>query len=359
MTREVSLYLDAIRFLAAITVLAGHLSGTTLTGVLWQAGVAMHGAVIVFFVLSGLVIAYSTQARNTTARDYAVARMARLYSVVVPALLLALVADHIGRASDPTNYLPGTGYVADGQWRQILSALSFTNEIWGANMRILSILPYWSLGCEVIYYVLFGLVLFVKQPWRWPAVGAGLVLAGPEIAMLFPLWLLGVGVWRVMVRGGIGMRPAAALWAASVAVSGAYLAWLVRGGGLHVLFPFQVLGGQNVADDYFVGGLFAANLIGFQGIAPLVGPALMRMARPIRWCAGATFSIYLVHLPLALCIAAVVPWRRGDWRSVVAIYVGTLVGVFVFAQFTERRKEPWRRAIAWGMERVLPVRAGG
>ena len=54
---------------------------------------AGHSAVVIFFVLSGYVITYVASERETTLRDYALSRCARIYAVAVPTLLLTIVLD--------------------------------------------------------------------------------------------------------------------------------------------------------------------------------------------------------------------------------------------------------------------------
>ena len=91
---EFSVYLDAIRFLAAATVLAAHLTFPEFTGGLFQYQGKMAGeAVAAFFVLSGYVISYVAVEKELTLRDFAVSRLARVYSVALPAIVLAIVVD--------------------------------------------------------------------------------------------------------------------------------------------------------------------------------------------------------------------------------------------------------------------------
>src|SRR5260221_5563674 len=54
---------------------------------------AGHSAVVIFFVLSGYVITYVASERETTLRDFALSRCARIYAVAVPTLILAIVLD--------------------------------------------------------------------------------------------------------------------------------------------------------------------------------------------------------------------------------------------------------------------------
>ncbi|HTC84425.1 MAG TPA: acyltransferase family protein, partial [Rhizomicrobium sp.] len=102
MKKELSVYLDILRVLAAAAVFLSHLSWLEISGgFLWQLQPYGHPAVIVFFVLSGYLIQYSVAARENRLADYAVARLGRLYSVVIPALILTYIFDRIGASHNP------------------------------------------------------------------------------------------------------------------------------------------------------------------------------------------------------------------------------------------------------------------
>jgi peptidoglycan/LPS O-acetylase OafA/YrhL len=63
-----------------------------------------HSAVVVFFVLSGFVIRHVTDTKEMHWPDYAASRIARIFSVTVPAIFLTLICDAIGRAVEPAIY---------------------------------------------------------------------------------------------------------------------------------------------------------------------------------------------------------------------------------------------------------------
>lgn len=99
MTQPLSLYLDLVRTMAAFIVVLSHLGyGHLIGGHLWFFTCFGNEAVMVFFVLSGLVIGYVTDRRELTLSHYATARMARLYSVILPAMVLTLILDGVGYA---------------------------------------------------------------------------------------------------------------------------------------------------------------------------------------------------------------------------------------------------------------------
>src|ERR1700740_120911 len=102
MTPALSLYLDALRFGAAFTVLVSHYAaGRYSGGLFWQVMPYGRIAVLLFFVLSGFVIAWITETRESSLEDYGLSRVARLYSVILPAAL-----DQIAMAIDPRLYGP-------------------------------------------------------------------------------------------------------------------------------------------------------------------------------------------------------------------------------------------------------------
>ena len=324
--------------------LLGHLSGQRLTGgAFWQLGRFLGEAVVVFFVLSGFVISFAMERRDGTPGAYALSRASRVLSVAVPALVLTFALDTLGRALAPGLYTAAWGYQPRGRALQFLAGLFFVNQVWFLDLPPGSDLPYWSLGFEVWYYVVFGLVAFRRAGWG--ALAA--LVAGPRILCLFPLWLLGVGAHRLCRRGWPGGQAAGWLLA-----GGAMLAWAAaeaafwRPGwpSLPVPAPFRSL---DLLHSYVVGLLIAGTIVGLEAASgPTTARVAARLARPVRWLAGATFSLYLFHLPVAQALRALSPWPAASPSNRALVLGGTVAAVFLLAQVTERRREPWRRALS-------------
>lgn len=343
MKPELSLYLDAVRFLAALVVFTSHFAQQRLSGgFLWQTNAYGHQAVAVFFVLSGFVIAYATDTRERDARSYTISRLSRMYSVVLPAVALTVVLDSIGSAWRPDVYNAHWGFANDWTFSRLFTALTFTGEIWSRHVTLGSNAAYWSMGYEVPYYVIFGVALYTPPRWRAAAVLATLLLAGPAIVVSLPLWLGGVAAYHFCKRSTLSARTGRWLCFGSAAAWLVYevLAWrygrpLVEGGTY-----FRRL---ELLQDAILGPLFVAHLIGFNAAAQPLGPWLLRHSRAIRWTAGASFTLYLCHLPIAQFLLACAPWPATDNRTRALVFAGTLLAVFVVAEFTERRKQAWRR----------------
>src|SRR6188768_540785 len=178
MNKELSTYLDVLRVGAAATVFMGHLSWIAISGgLLWQMQPYGHSAVIVFFVLSGFVIQYAADVKERTLFDYSVARLARLYSVVLPAILLTAVCDAIGMQHNAAVY--DMSRETHPLWRMLLGVL-FLTQSWG-HASLLSNEAYWSLPHEFWYYVIFAAATFLKGRQRILALVVSGAIAGPAI----------------------------------------------------------------------------------------------------------------------------------------------------------------------------------
>ncbi len=338
-----SLYLDGWRLSAATVVFVGHVAGQRFTGGLfWQIEPYTGQAVTVFFVLSGFVIAYATDRGCDTARSYAVSRLARVYSVALPALVLTFILDAMGRAARPDLYTSAWGYVADGRAWQFFANLLLINQLWTLAVPPGSDLPYWSLGYEAWYYVIFGLAVFTPVRWRAFLVAATLLLVGPAITAMLPLWLLGWWGYRVCARGQVGRRAG---WTMCV---GSLLAWAAfelcgQTAVASLVHVPPILKRGSLVEDYVVAVLFIVHIIGFAAISPVFSKVASRLQKPVRWVAGATFTIYLLHLPIAQFLATRTPWPPAAWQTRMLLFGGTLLILFAVAEVTERRKTLWRQ----------------
>jgi len=341
-------------------VLIGHASlllpAIGLPSLDWTA----EDAVVGFFVLSGFVIAHTSAERHADLRDYAVARLTRLWSVAVPALLFAFLVDQIAHDAAPA---------LDPLWSdgrsppvQLLGSLLFLNEIWFGSATPSANVPYWSVGYEFWYYALFGFAFYLRGRRRVFALAAAALIAGPKILLLAPIWLMGVVAYYIVRSGGVGPRSGLALFIGSLA---AYLAasLIELRPALEWRAALMVPGGIDLSwSSEFIwkmlaGAMATANIVGFAAIAGRVN--LRAIEAPVRWLAGMTFSIYLFHWPLLMLVmmsAASLGWPEiwPAWWSglVLAALLAVIAGV---AEFTERRKDRTRRVV----EAIVALVVGG
>ena len=312
MNRTFSVYLDLVRFSAACLVYLSHSNQRWLVQDILPASRYAHSAVIVFFVLSGFVIAYVTEVKEREWRDYAAARLSRVYSVALPAVLLTLLLDTIGRSLNPGVY----DYPYDQFATRVAGSLLFANETWFVSMLAFSNVPYWSVCYEVWYYVFFGLLVFAPRKPALVLMAGLALLLGPKIVLLAPVWILGVVLYRWRALRSLSPAVSWLLLVSSTAGIIVYSAtdfMLMVERHAMVLFgrePYRSLvWSRHFLSDYVLGFLVFAHFAGMRGVADHFGPVLLRFEKPIRWLASYTFSLYLLHYPLFLFWASVI---RGD-----------------------------------------------
>lgn len=366
MNRRFSIYLDLMRFLAAFVVVLSHFAYPRFSDGTWLYIRELNlgsDAVVIFFVLSGFVIAYVAGEKEEQASTFFFNRATRIYSVAIPAVVLTLLLDTLGSSANPAAY--------DGWWYHqapisdtIWNALTFTNE-WGfSSFRIGTNGPYWSVGYEVWYYVIFGLAFYYKSPLKYPVLIALALLIGPKILLLMPAWLFGVGVYR-LVKSGLQLSHPASL---ALAILPVVLYILAQSNDLQtqmlsvtklLLGSEFIIQGLKFSDEFvwnaFVGILASLH---FTGIALLTNPANMMINSPvakstnkpwhesaIRWLAGGTFSLYLVHYPLLQFVDAMLPDKSSFVRDIVLLLV-VLLGCYLFAALFERTLRSQRKFLA-------------
>ncbi len=356
MTRATSLYLDLVRFLAAVAVLLTHLGYTRFSGgLLLPLRTYGNDAVMVFFVLSGYVIAHTAATRDREFNEYLLNRAARLLSVAVPAVALTLFCDQVGRAIEPAAYA-GFWYQDSHAWLRILTALTFTNELWFTSWRLFTNGPYWSLGYEFWYYMLFAAGFYFRGRTRVIALVALCAMLGPKILLLFPIWLLGVWVYRFNRRAEVGIGLGWLLFLGSIAAYVAFRAWGLRDALLewsYVQFGYRFIEhslrwSNEFVSSYALGLIVAANFIGCQAISAQVAPLLERFQAPIRQWAGYTFSIYLFHYPLLQLFAATGFFDPHSPWAVAGLFVCTLWACRFIGDYSEQKK-------AWVRDRLRSI----
>jgi peptidoglycan/LPS O-acetylase OafA/YrhL len=354
LTSSGSAHLDLIRAVAAWAVMWGHLRGLffvdfpeTPQHSAWLGAIYFltgfgHQAVMVFFVLSGFFISSAIFKRHATQTwswsEYAIDRATRLYVVLVPGLLFGALWDTVGsRTFAETGLyahpLVNLGYAVarDGlNVRDFLGNLFFLQTIvcrtFGSNA------PLWSLANEFWYYVLFPLSL-----------AAGLAAARRRWGSAIPLALLTLGVAAFVGRG---ILIEFLIWLAGCALAIAYLrlkvtskAWLVcyllMSFGMLVVSLTAVRTGypkRDLGNDFIVGGTFALFLFGVLQVG-LRNPHL-RYAQFTHWCAGFSYSLYVLHFPLLLLLRAWLGpaqrWQPDSLHLLGGVMIGAVVVAFAW-----------------------------
>jgi peptidoglycan/LPS O-acetylase OafA/YrhL len=234
----------------------------------------------------------------------------------------------------------------------LIRCFLFLGEQWSAHRFPGSDSPYWSLGFEVWYYIAFGVFIFSPLRWRWGATLLVLTFIGPKVTLMFPVWLMGVATYRLCTTQRLSQTVGWTLLIGSIAMFGVYETIPHSPLQQFAPFAFQGLRLWSAGQDYLIGALFSLHLIGFVSVSDSFSGWLDRNAGWIRWIAGATFSIYLAHLPIMYLLSAISPWPRSSPWMLALLLTVTPAACFAFAEVSERRKDIWRKILDNGMRFV-------
>jgi peptidoglycan/LPS O-acetylase OafA/YrhL len=337
---SLSTYLDFVRYLAALLVFVGHAAGRQWTGGLfWQIGGYGQTAVMIFFVLSGFVIAHVVASREQEVADFAATRLARLWSVVLPALALTFAIDYVGIRVAPDLYVGKPWYHGDDPWLRYSASALFVHDFWGLGLVPGVNGPFWSISYEFAYYVIFAAAALVRSRALGVMLAVtGALLSGPTIVALFPIWLMGVLAYKVVKRPPPGPVTGWLLFGGSLAVLAAS-PWL-----RDRLHPYSVsfVHRDVILGDYIDGAATFVNIVAFTAVAPAFEGLLQRWRAPIVYLASTSFALYLFHRPLLQLFTYIGPENAEGLARRVFVFIGIPLVVVLLTPPTERFKRALR-----------------
>ena len=327
---DTSVTLDLLRAAASLVVCVGHglafffaeLRPTTLP-------LMQNLGVLVFFLISGFLITHTLIQRSEDPQygfwRFAVDRFARIYSGLIPALVLIVAIDAL------TIYLTGDG--GEGKIAQLFNMRTLIASL--LNMESYrgigklaaspfgSASPLWTLAIEWhIYFFVAAVFFIVTRPrFRLYLVPVALFFGQTAIHFLFlslessgigqglfSLWLGGSLVYFVSRRTHLPYPPAILL----AMIGSAWFVSIVRPGEEYRLVAYPLLIAAFL-------GIIAAS----QGSHRLTWPPLVRS---IRFLADYSFSLYLVHYTIMYAIWTLFP-ARGIAMFAVAVTTSNLVAI--------------------------------
>jgi len=363
MNKTVSIYLDLVRFLAALTVFLSHFGFTRLTGGAYSWFRELNfgsDAVIVFFVLSGFVIAYVADTKEKDLSSYTISRFSRLYSVVLPALILTFLLDKWGATLDPVAY-DGWWHASDSSILRFFANLFYINELWFYGIKPSTNSAFWSLGYEFWYYVLFAAAFYFKGNLRIVLITVILLITGPKIMVLFPIWLMGVGVYYFNRRHTVAefagwflfLFPVFAYWLIKVFGIDHQALSLTKASLGSDFVQYKLWHSDEFVISYLYGLLIAMNFIGINAISSRIGGLLSACERTVRYWAGLTFSMYLYHYPLLQFFNTITMYgfEKDDPVRHVLLLIIIVTLIVLLGSVTEKKKYVFRQVL----EKIMPM----
>jgi len=349
---NMSAWLDLLRGGAALAVLFGHVEGVlyrplknvdhssalhvatkAILAISWHA----HEAVILFFVLSGYLVGGTFLARlNAGSGDYAhyiASRLARMFTVVVPAVALTFLLGtftlvHYGNAGlfvSRPYFFPDWYSISHAlSWPVAACNLAFLQMIacfqYGSNLSL------WSLSNEMIYYFFWITLLAIPRRPFLSIVAiaiAALMLsssllphnegAALQYFSYFAIWMLGALIF-VLNKSAI---PSTVIIAAGMAGS----IGVTMAGGEQSLY-------RDLMDSVVAGAILL--MLEKRNVSfPLP-------RKPVEILAQFSFSLYAIHLPVILLLLGIFgmiapqpeSWRTHAWF--MAISITTLAVSYIF-----------------------------
>lgn len=375
-----STFLDLSRWFAALLVVVNHARalvladfsaastsagsagahGPLLRALYFFTGLG-HEAVVIFFVISGFLVGGSTlqrwQQRGPDLRAYTSARASRIYTTLIPALIVGMALDSVGlrwfNAGGIYTTLPEppiatiTYVIAStmnlptflGNLFMMQGVLTQTS---GSNG------PLWSLACEWWYYCVFALGAYALtsaggRRAGWAAAACALAVLLPFSIMLWGfVWLIGVLTFRWVRSSAWRPHPFFGFALFAFALAASRFTHGINAIETHLFAAF--------ARDFILGMAYAIALA-----------SASRLARGLPFAAWHkqlaefSYTTYLFHFPALLLICSVAAQRFGlhfaqqpDARGIVMFAVAVaLVYVYCYAAslLTERHTPRVRHAL--------------
>lgn len=296
-----SLALDLVRASASQAVVIGH--GISYFGIApWLQPPAFpyiqNLAVVIFFVLSGLLITYATLRKPSgfQFREFAIDRFARIYGAYLVVLVLVIAIDRWAIHLDPASY----GHRGWFDTRTFLGNVFMLQDHPLLEQRMSSFgsaRPFWTLAIEWWIYMAFGwLVLRGNKPYAlWVLVLGALAIVpahhvfGGRGNGLALAWMFGAACYLALSTQALAKARTSSL-ATGFVLFGGLAVWLLRG----TKEPY---------DPKFAALLAAALVCGLLAIDRVSWQVPGGVAHAVRFVANYSFTLYLLHYSLLDLIA--------------------------------------------------------
>lgn len=353
MSRSFSLYLDLVRFLAAVLVVLSHYIGFGILDKMIATHTPDLGreAVIVFFVLSGYVISYTTSINKDSLRNYVVARCARIYSVAAPVLLIAFAVVYMATVIGHSEV--GGLYTIEKAYFYIPFHLFFLGELWNFSEVPPWLGAYWSLGFEVWYYIFFGALFYLRGVTRIVVGAVIFLIMGQKLWLLMPVWFSGVLLYKHQQRLAVSELNARIGWVVTLVLLVSFklleLDVFLRalGNQIWVFHALKLGSADRYLADYVVCVIVIANFF-------FAFHARFRLsdlfARAIKLLSSYTFTLYLIHGVVMSAWVYFYTERTTALNDVLLLSMLVALATYVVGRVTEHQKLLFQRFFALAFE---------
>jgi peptidoglycan/LPS O-acetylase OafA/YrhL len=337
MNNGMSKYLELIRVIATFLVLISHakeFAPAWLQSNFSELKLGRDG-VILFFVLSGYVITWCGIEKEKTLYNFATNRIARIYSVAIPGLVLGIIASLVYSyvKHEPVHY------TIEKVWLYYPVFITFNSQSWLGFISPAGNFPYWSLSYEVWYYIFISIIFFCNK-YRLLVALLAILIMGPYIALFLPLW--GLGVLLYIYKDKCSTTPA--------------VHWFIFLFTLFVFVYSKYLGIDTKLDQYnsnllghlnyylpakqFLGDYYLALIavINFHSAYHLNFEFNQWVTRVVKYFASFSFSIYMYHIPILIIFSCIPFYEQNSLVTYFSAILLSLTLARLLAIHTEMKK---------------------
>jgi len=336
MNKQFSLYLDLLRAIAAFTVVLHHLRWYEYSGgyLSWfQYG---NEAVIVFFVLSGYVIGFVSESKESGLKGFLLKRVSRIWSVLIPALVLSIFVEFLIFTDFSTREIAHKFYI-------VKDTLLFLNENWTNKEGLNSNYVFWSLAFEFWYYIFFAALFIIRGKAGWALFILTIIFTGYKIILLFPIWLLGYIIFKSQNKKLLATKKQS--------FYGYFLSL--------ILFLLIIIFCQDLKNEFSINylPLGDARIFFYQYIIGLAFgvhlffanhffnrleySCLELIMKPIRFFSSISFAVYCFHTPIIYIVKFIWNYNQASIMQIIAALFLNFIIIIGVSSFVERYKKFW------------------
>ena len=324
MTNTFSTLLNAFRWLAALLVVLNHVrhlflidyknvidKNLLIKAFYFITGLG-HEAVIIFFVISGFLVGGLSLKKwpyKVSITDYFIARISRIYIVLIPALIIGSGLDWVG-----LNYFNNSEiYTNSAKYEtsslaficsEQLNKLTFIGNIFNLQGILVPTLgsngPLWSLAFEWWYYILFscmGLLIYNKTLlinfFSITVIVSLIIFLPTKLTLWMIIWFLGIGVYFY----GESSWPKPSPFIALVILSIVLFLSRTSHNTNNLIEPESLF--TEFSRDFFLGTAFSIFLISLYKQTNKIPFDYLHL-----FFANFSYSIYLFHFPFLIFLSA-------------------------------------------------------
>jgi peptidoglycan/LPS O-acetylase OafA/YrhL len=358
-----SIYLDLLRILSALYVFLFHIgsigvddSSSTTNGLHNHSAfkyLSAHYFVIIFFVLSGFFITMSANRPSLTFKNFLIARLGRLYSVLIPALIFSYLCTAFLKLG---NFVPPNSINNDSNlFARFILNVTFLTQSWSFCATPPLNTPFWSVDYEFMYYLLIGTALLIKKNnLRYFLIFIVALISGLKVVILFPAWLGGSFLYFHSDKVKLNAKS----WFVLFIISSLVILFIIVNPSIvpftknlsdDKLFGTNLFFSWNYQSDYVFSFIILINLFSLFGLSKsystmIPGGILNRAHNSVRFISNCTYTLYLFHLPMLYMLSLIFDFKTNSFDYIMTITIVFII-VYFIARQTEMKVEYWRSVV--------------